>query len=89
MGYGYTTPVGRIGPVAVLDRALLLPVVAHLLEVVRPAGASSLWVPGSADQVIVGLLRSGLRLEPFPALIHWTRPLADFERYLPISLAIV
>jgi GNAT superfamily N-acetyltransferase len=89
VGYGYTTAVGRIGPVAVLERDLLLPVVAHLLQAVRPPGASSLWVPGAAGEVIAGLLRARFRLEPFPALVHWTRPLADFERYLPISLALV
>jgi hypothetical protein len=89
LGYGYTTPVGRVGPIAVLERDLLLPVVGHLLQVVQPPGASSLWVPGAADEVVTGLLRARFRLEPFPALIHWTRPLADFERYLPISLALI
>lgn len=89
LGYGYATPVGRIGPVAASRPELLLPLVGHLLDVLQPAGASSLWVPGAADAVVTGLLRAGFRLEPFPALIHWTRPLAAFDRYLPISLAIV
>jgi hypothetical protein len=34
---------------------------------------------------MVPLLRAGLRLEGFPVLLCWTRPFADFSRYLPIS----
>lgn len=89
LGYGYASPVGRVGPVAVLDQRLLAPVVGHLLGAVTPRGASSLWVPGAADEAFVALLRSGLRLEGFPALLCWTRPFADLERYVPISLALI
>jgi hypothetical protein len=38
---------------------------------------------------MVALLRAGLRIEGFPALVCWTRPFADFERYLPASLALL
>jgi GNAT superfamily N-acetyltransferase len=89
VGYGYVSRVGRLGPVAALDAGLLAPVVGWLLDAHEPAGPSSVWVPGSAGTVVEALLRAGLRLEPFPALFCWTRPIADFERYLPISLALV
>jgi GNAT superfamily N-acetyltransferase len=88
VGYGYSTPVGRIGPVATLDPDLLPPAIATLLEP-APPGASSLWVPGAAGDAVAGLLRAGLSLEPFPALLCWTTPIADFSRYLPITLALV
>jgi GNAT superfamily N-acetyltransferase len=88
-GYGYTTKVGRIGPVAALRAEDLAAFTGHLLGVVTPAGAQSLWVPGAASATVEGLLRAGFRLEPFPALLCWTRPLAPFDRYLPISLALV
>ena len=88
-GYGYVSPVGRIGPVAALDAGLLWPMTAHLLAVHEPAGASSLWVPGHAGEVVAGLLRAGLRLEAFPALMCWSSPIAPFDRYLPINLALV
>jgi hypothetical protein len=39
--------------------------------------------------VVASLLRAGLRLESFPALLCWTEPLAPFDRYLPITLALV
>lgn len=85
LGYGYASEVGRVGPVAVRDDALLAPVLGHLLRAVQPRGASALWVPGHAGPALVGLLRAGLRLEGFPVLLCWTRPFADFGRYLPIS----
>ena len=89
LGYGYTSPVGRVGPVAVLDETLLAPVVGHLLAVLRPRGSSSLWIPGAADRTFRALLEAGLRIEDFPALLCWSRPFGSFERYLPTSLAVL
>ena len=84
-GYGYTSPVGRIGPVAVRDPELLAPVVAHLLTAVEPRGASAIWLPGGAGGAIQMSLEAGLRFEDFPLLLCWSRPFADFGRYVPIS----
>jgi GNAT superfamily N-acetyltransferase len=85
LGYGYASEVGRVGPVAVRDEALLPAVVGHLLTAIVPRGASALWVPGAAASAMVPLLRAGFRIEGFPVLLCWTRPFADFSRYLPIS----
>jgi GNAT superfamily N-acetyltransferase len=84
-GYGYTSAVGRIGPVAVRDARLMAPVVGHLLTAVEPRGASAVWLPGSAAAAIELVLGAGLRFEDFPVLLCWSRPFADFERYLPLS----
>jgi GNAT superfamily N-acetyltransferase len=89
VGYGYASPVGRVGPVAALDRSLVAPIFGHLLGAVAPRGASSLWIPGAAGETFAALLRAGFRIEGFPALLCWTRPFADFERYVPISLALI
>ena len=89
VGYGYASPVGRIGPLAVEDAALLPGVLGHLLRAVEPAGAFSAWVPGAAGAAVTSLLAAGLRLEDFPALLCWDRPFADFSRYLPITLAVL
>lgn len=89
VGYGYVSPVGRIGPLAVEDEALLPGVLGHLLRVVEPAGAFSAWVPGPAGPAVTSLLEAGLRFEDFPALLCWDRPFADFSRYLPITLAVL
>jgi ribosomal protein S18 acetylase RimI-like enzyme len=85
VGYGYTSESGRVGPIAVADPALLGAVVGHLVTAVRPRGAFGLWVPGSAGELVVPLLRAGFRFDGFPVLLCWDRPFADFSRYLPIS----
>jgi GNAT superfamily N-acetyltransferase len=85
IGYGYASESGRVGPIAVRDRALLGPVIGHLVATVRPRGAFGLWLPGAAEETIGPLLRAGFRLEGFPCLLCWDRPFADFARYVPIS----
>lgn len=80
-GYGYTSEVGRIGPVAAREADLLAPLVADLLVAVPPRGASALWVTGDAGPTLTMLVRAGLRIEGFPVLLGWSRPFADFTRY--------
>ncbi|HEX5451632.1 MAG TPA: GNAT family N-acetyltransferase [Candidatus Limnocylindrales bacterium] len=85
VGYGYTSAVGRIGPLAVRDAGLMAPALGHLLTAVEPRGASAVWIPGDATDAMALVLEAGLRFEEFPLLIGWSRPFADFERYLPMS----
>ncbi len=89
VAYGYTSRVGRLGPVAVRQPVELPAVVGHLLGVVRPAGVFSIWVPGAAGSTVVALLDAGFRLEPFPALHCHDRPSVDHARYIPGSLALL
>jgi hypothetical protein len=89
LGYGYIAPSGRFGPIAATEPGLLAPIAGHLLSTVRVPGAYATWIPGAADQLFTGLLRAGLRIESFPAMLLWDRPLADFSRYVPISLALL
>jgi hypothetical protein len=89
VGYGYSSLAGRFGPVALLDETLTAPVIGHLMRAIEPRGAASVWVPGANDRAMVALLRAGLRLEGFPALLCWSRPFAAFERYLPAGLALL
>jgi GNAT superfamily N-acetyltransferase len=89
LGYGYTSRVGRVGPVAARDARLLPAFLGHVLGAVRPTGAFSTWVPGSAGGAVSALLGAGFRLESFPALHCWDRPSVDDSRYIPISLALL
>jgi GNAT superfamily N-acetyltransferase len=89
LGYGYSSEVGRFGPVALLDETLIAPVMAHLLTAIQPRGSISAWVPGANDRAMVALLRAGLRVEGFPAMLCWTRPFAAFDRYVPAGLALL
>ena len=85
LGYGYTSELGRLGPVAVRDETLEAAIVADLLAAVPPRGASAMWVPGAAGPTMEMLVRAGYRIEGFPVLVCWSRPFADFGRYLPIG----
>lgn len=89
LGYGYTSEVGRVGPIAVRDAALLPPMAADLLVSVPPRGASAIWVPGDSGPLLMALLAAGLRIEGFPVLLGWTAPFADFSRYVPIGPGIL
>ena len=88
-GYGYAGDVGRVGPIAVGESALLAPVLGHLLRTVEPRGASSVWLPGDAGEAIGVAIRGGLRIEGFPVLVGWSRPFADFTRYVPTSPGLI
>lgn len=85
LGYGYAGAVGRVGPIAVRDAALLGPIVGHLTDAVPARGATAIWTPGHAGELLATLLRAGLRIDGFPLILGWDRPFADFARYLPIS----
>jgi hypothetical protein len=89
LGYAYTSALGRVGPIAVLSAELLPAIVGHVLQAVVPRGASSLRVTGASAGLFSALLRAGFRIEEFPTLICWTRPFADFARYVPSSLALI
>jgi GNAT superfamily N-acetyltransferase len=85
LGYGYGSPVGRVGPVAVVDPSLVPPILGHLLRAIPARGASAIWTPGHAGEAVRMLLDAGLRLEPFPILLCWSDARTDYTRYLPIS----
>jgi GNAT superfamily N-acetyltransferase len=85
LGYGYTSEVGRIGPLAVRAPELVAPVLGHLLTAVQPRGASAVWLGGGAGPAIAMALEAGLRFEDFPLLLCWSRPFVDLARYVPIS----
>jgi GNAT superfamily N-acetyltransferase len=89
LGYGYVQPSGRVGPIALADSSLAVPVLGDLMRRVRPAGAWQVVVPGNAVEPLVALLRAGLRFEGSPALYCATRPSIDFERYLPAGFALI
>ena len=89
LGYGYGTSVGRLGPVAALDPALHPAILGTILRETPVLGPMAIWVPGTAAEATRALLDAGLRFDGFPALICWSAATHPFERYLPISLALV
>jgi GNAT superfamily N-acetyltransferase len=85
IGYGYASQAGRVGPVAVRDADLLDPILGHIVTTVAPRGAFGVWLPGAAVTATTTLLRAGFRVDGFPVLLCWDKPLTDFSRYVPIS----
>jgi hypothetical protein len=74
---------------AALDPALHAGLIGVAVRDTPMIGAVAMWVPGSADRATRALLDAGLRMEGFPGLVCWSRPEHPFERYVPISLALV
>ena len=89
MGYGYGSPVGRIGPVTAIDPALQPSLLGTIVRDAPVMGTMAVWVPGTCDAATRALLAAGLRYEGFPALVCWTGAEHPFTRYIPISLALV
>jgi hypothetical protein len=89
VGYAYGSGIGRMGPVLAIDPALHPLLIGVAVRETPALGPVALWVPGTADVATRALLDAGLRLDGFPGLVCWSRPDHPFERYLPISLALV
>lgn len=88
-GYVYGSGGGRLGPVAALDPALHPALIGVAVRETPMLGTVAMWVPGTADVATRALLEAGLRLDGFPGLICWSRRDHPFERYIPVSLAVV
>lgn len=89
VGYVYGSGGGRMGPLLALDPALH-PALAGVAVRETPAlGTIAFWVPGTADGGLRALLHAGLRIDGFPGVVCWSRQAHPFERYFPISLAII
>jgi hypothetical protein len=88
-GYAYGSGGGRLGPVAALDPDLQPALCGVAIRDTPTFGTVAMWVPGAADRALRALLDAGLRLEGFPGLVCWSRADHPFERYIPISLALV
>ena len=89
LGYGYGSSAGRVGPVSALDPALHPAILGMLVRETPVLGPLAIWVPGTAAEATRALLEAGLRFDGFPALICWSTASHPFDRYIPISLALV
>jgi hypothetical protein len=89
LGYTYGSSAGRLGPVAARDPDLLPALLGVAIRSVPVLGSVAAWIPGTAGGAIRALLDAGLRIEGFPGIVCWSRTTHPFERYLPISLALI
>ena len=89
LGYGYAHPSGRIGPVAAADPADLPRFVGYLVRLTDVLEGRQLVVPGPASTILVPLLRAGLRIDGTPAIHLAQSPGPAFDRYIPMSYALL
>jgi GNAT superfamily N-acetyltransferase len=89
VGYGYAQPSGRIGPVVVREPGLLAPALAELTAAVTVSDGWQVIVPGVAADALLPLLRAGMRIEGGPAVYAATWAGPPFDRYLPMSHALI
>ncbi len=89
LGYGYAHPSGRVGPVAARDPHDLPAFVGYLVRLTDVLEGRQLVVPGPASSVLVPLLPAGRRIDGTPA-IHLTQGSGPaFDRYIPMSYALL
>ena len=89
LGYGYVHTSGRLGPVATVEPGFLPVLLGHLARSVQPAGAWQIIVPGPAATVLPLMLRSGMRIDGTPGVYCAGHTGPRFDRYLPMSFALL
>ena len=88
LGYGYAQASGRIGPVAALEPGYLPSFIGYLVRLVNVLEGRQLVVPGPAS-ALAPLLEAGLRIDDTPAIYCSAGPGPRFDRYLPMSCALL
>ncbi|MDL2334462.1 MAG: GNAT family N-acetyltransferase [Chloroflexota bacterium] len=89
VGYGYAQAAGRLSPVVVKRRELLLPLVSELMRQVETLEDWIINVPGPAAEVFSTLLNAGMQLQGPPAIFCAVEDHGiDHSRYLPSTFAL-
>lgn len=89
LGYGYAHRSGRIGPVAAAVPGLLPTFVGELVRTTPVLEGRQLVVPGPAIHALQPLLAAGLRIDGTPAVYCAREQEPAFDRYLPMSYALL
>jgi GNAT superfamily N-acetyltransferase len=88
VGYGYAQSSGRMGPVVVERRELVLPLVAEMMRQVETLEDWAVNVPGPAAETFAALLNAGMRLDGPPVVFCSSDESIDHSRYLPSTFAL-
>ncbi|CAN5842850.1 hypothetical protein BH23CHL8_BH23CHL8_15230 [soil metagenome] len=89
IGYGYAQASGRVGPVAAEAPEHVAPILGHLARSLRPTDGWQVVVPGPAAEALRTLLGGGLRIDGGPAVYCADHAGPAFDRYLPMSFALL
>lgn len=89
IGYGYAHPSGRIGPVAAVEPGDLPALLGHLVRAMPVLEGRQVVVGGAASTALGPLLAAGMRMDGTPAVYCAQRPGPRFDRYIPMSFALL
>jgi len=89
LGYGYAHGSGRLGPVAAQRAELLPSFLGHLVRSTQVLEGWQILVPGPAASALQPLLLAGMRMDGTPAVYCAEAPGPRFDRYLPMSFALL
>jgi GNAT superfamily N-acetyltransferase len=89
LGYGYVHHSARLGPVAASDPGYLPMLLGHLVRSLQPSGPWQVVVPGPAAAALSALLAAGMRIDGTPAVYCADHEGPRFDRYLPMSFALL
>jgi len=89
IGYGYAHHSGRMGPVAALDAGHLPSFLGHLVRGTPVLEGRQVVVGGRAIETLRALLGAGMRLDGTPAVYCAEQSGPRFDRYLPMSFALL
>ncbi len=89
IGYGYAHRSGRIGPVAALEPSFLPGLVGHLARNTQVLEGRQLVLPGPCIAALQPLLRAGFRIDGTPAVFCAQGSGPRFDRYIPMSFALL
>lgn len=89
VGYGYAHRSGRIGPVAAAEPMYLPGMLGHLARSTQVLEGRQLVLPGPCIAALQPLLRAGIRIDGTPAVYCAQGPGPRFDRYIPMSFALL
>jgi GNAT superfamily N-acetyltransferase len=89
LGYGYAHRSGRIGPVAAVEPLYLPWFLGHLVRSTDVLEGRQLVMPGACIAALQPLLAAGVRIDGTPAVYCAQGPGPRFDRYIPMSFALL
>lgn len=89
LGYGYAHPSGRIGPIAASEPSQLPGFLGYLTRSTRVLEGRQLVMPGACIAALRPLLEAGIRIDGTPAVYCAESDGPRFDRYIPMSFALL
>ena len=89
LGYGYAHRSGRIGPVVAVEPSFLPGFLGYLVRSTHVLEGRQLVMPGTCIAALRPLIAAGIRIDGTPAVYCAEGPGPRFDRYIPMSFALL